>query len=205
MINSTVDQFLVLAVARLFLVFGIVGFAVGVGLILKPARMHQFFAITDRWFSMRRGTRWLAVPHDIEEPILKYRRPIGALFIVVAAVSTFVLLMSVDTRRVADALGGSAPHLYVAWLVESARRALVAGSVLAIAVGIMLVFFPRALRSVELRANKWYSVRAHGQTSDTMHMGFEHWIESHPQRMGGVIAAASLLVAFDYGTRLLAA
>lgn len=205
MINPTIDALLVQAVARFFLAFGIVAFAVGVGLIADHGRMRRFCGVLDRWVSMRRSTRWLAVPHDADTSMRRHRQLIGAVFVLVAAYSAAVLLVAVDADAVAAALQSQLPQPYVTWILESARRTLIVGSLLAMLVGIMLLFFPLALRSIESRANQWYSLRTYGRNNDTPHMGFDRLAETHPRLMGGTIAAAALVVVIDYGSRLLAA
>lgn len=208
MINATIDALLVQAVSQFFFAFGIVGLAVGVGLIADHGRVRQLCAVMDRWVSMRRSTRWLAVPRDIDASMRRHRQLIGAVFVLVSAYSATVLLLTVDAGTLAAALQSRMPqpqpypYPYVAWIVESARRALIAGSLLAMLVGIMLLFFPLALRSIESRANQWYSLRNYGRNNDTPHMGFDHLIETHPRLLGGTIAAAALVVVIDYGIRL---
>lgn len=204
MSHPIVDQFFVPFIVRFFFVFGIIGFAVGVGLIFNHVRMHQFFGIMNHWVSMRRSTRWLAIPLDTGSTMQRFRRLIGAAFILVAAFSTFVLITQIDANRVVAALRVEVPYSFATWIMESVRWFLIAGSMVAIAVGIMLIFFPNALRAIETRANHWYSFRCCSRSGDTMHMDFDRWIENHPRAMGWIIAVASLVVVVDYGTLLFA-
>lgn len=204
MTHPLVDQFLVPFILRFFFVFGIVGFAVGIGLTFDFAGIHRFFGIMNRWVSMRHGTRWLAIPRDTGPIMLRFRRSIGAAFVLVAAFSTFVMIAKLDVERVVAALDLKAPHAFVAWILECMRWLLVVGGVVAITVGIMLIYFPKALHAIETRANHWYSFRSYSQSGDAMHMGFDRWIESYPRAMGGVIAVAALVVVVDYGIRLFA-
>lgn len=199
-----VDQLLATALFRFFLVFGIFGFAVGVGLIVNPMRMLRFFAIMNQWVSLRRSTRWLAIPRDTGPVVQRFRRPIGAAFILLAAFSTFVLIVKIDAHRVITALRIHDPHSLATLIMESVRWCLITGSMMAIAVGIMLIFFPKALQAIEMRANRWYSMRSWSRGGDVLHLGLEKWLESYPRAMGWIIAVASLVVVVDYGTFLLA-
>jgi hypothetical protein len=204
MSQPLIEQFLVPFIVRFFFAFGIIGFAVGVGLILNHVRMHQLFVVMDRWVSMRRSTKWLAVTHDIGPSVQRFPRLIGTIFILLAAFSTFVLLWQLDVNKVVDALRVEAPNSFVVWIVDCVRWFLVAGSMLAIAVGTMLILWPNALRSIEARASRWYSFRSHTRSGDTMHMGFDLWIERYPKVVGWIIAMAALVVVVDYGMRLFA-
>jgi hypothetical protein len=202
MTHPIVDQLLIPFIVRFFLVFGIIGFAAGVGLILMPVRMHQFFGTMNHWVSMRHSTKWLAVPRDTGPAVLHFQRLIGAVFVIVAAFSTFVLMTQIEGNSVVAALSVEDPHSFVAWIVECTRWLLVVGSMVAIAVGIMLIFFPNALRAIETRSDRWYSFRRHSQNTDAMHMGFDRWIESQPRAMGWIIAVAALVVVVDFAILL---
>jgi hypothetical protein len=196
------DQLLVPFMIRFFFVFGIIGFAVGVGLVFNHVRMHQFFGIMNRWISMRHFTKWLAVPHDTELVGKPFQRLMGVVFILAAAFSTFVLITQVDVNRVVAALAINAPYSLIAWITECVRWFLIAGGMAAIVVGIMLIFSPNSFIAIETRANHWYSFRRHIQSADAMHMGFDRSVESHPRAIGWIIAAAALVVVADYGILL---
>lgn len=195
-------QFLLAFFERFFFVFGIVGFAVGVGLVLDHARMHRLFVATDQWVSMRRSTRWLAIPHDIESGVQRYPRVIGAIFVVLAAFSTFSLIAHFNAADVVNALHFAAPSAFVGWIVDCVRWSLVVGGIVAIAVGAMLILRPDALHSVEAYSDRWISLRAHSKQADAMHLGFDEWVESSPRIFGAVIAVGALVVVVEFGLRL---
>jgi hypothetical protein len=153
---------------------------------------------------MRHSTKWLAIPRDAGFGALRFRRLVGGVFILVAAYSTFVLITQIDVARIVAMLRVGAPHSFTLWIVESLRWFLIAGGLVAVAVGIMLLAFPNALHAIETQANHWYSFRSYSQSGDAMHMGFDRWIESYPRAMGGIIAFAALVVVVDYGVRLFA-
>jgi hypothetical protein len=72
---------------------------------------------------------------------------------------------------------------------------LMAGSVLAIAIGVILGFFPRLLAALELRANHWYSSRQAGRGADKMVLTLDRWVEASPRTAGWLIATAALALA----------
>lgn len=199
-----VDQLLVPFIIRFFFVFGIIGFVVGVGLIIDPARMHRFFGFMNTWVSLRHSTKWLAVPRDISATVQHYRHLIGATFILLAAFSTVVLVTRIDVDHVVTTFNVGAPHLFVAWIVDSMRWFLIAGNVLAIAIGIMLMVLPDLLRSVEARVNRWVSFRAHSLGADTENMGLDRCAESYPRATGWLVAVFALPVAVIFGLHLFA-
>lgn len=197
-----VDQLLVPFVIRFFFVFGIIGFVVGVGLIVDPARMHRFFGFMNTWVSLRRSTKWLAVPRDISATVQRYRHLIGLTFILLGAFSTFVLMSRIEVNHVVTTLNVSAPSLFVAWIVDSMRWFLIAGNVLAIAIGFMLMVSPNFLHSVEARVNRWVSFRERSLGADTENMGLDRWVDRYPRTMGWLVAIIALPVAIIYGLQL---
>lgn len=201
-IHPTIDQYFALFMVWFFFVFGIAGFAVGVGLVSSHEHMHRFFGVMNRWVSMRPGTRWLAIPRTTSLLGQRLRSVIGAAFILVAAYSTFILVTQIDVGRIVATLRLETPRVYVTWIMESMRWLLIVGGLLAIAVGVMLAFFQNALLAIETRANHWGSFRGDSQSGDAMHLGFDRWIESYPRTLGCVIAVAALVVVVDYGLRL---
>ncbi|MCF8200119.1 MAG: hypothetical protein K9J42_15235 [Sulfuritalea sp.] len=158
----------------------------------------------NHWVSMRCCTKWLAKPRDAGLVAPRFRRLFGGAFILVAAYSTYMLITQVEIGPIVGLLHVGPRQAFFGWLIESLRWFLIGGSTLAIAVGIMLVFFEKSLAVIETRANHWYSFRRLGQGSDVMHLGFDKWVESYPRALGAVIAVAALTVVVDYGMRLFA-
>lgn len=201
--NPMVLQILLDSVCWFFLVFGIVGVAVGIGLVLIHARMQRLFAFLNRWVSMRRSTRALAIPHDPGAAEQRFRYWLGAVFVLLPAFSLFVLLTKVDADKLAAALRLNVPMAFAAAILDSARWLLIAGSLLAIAVGVMLIFFPKALHAIETRTNRWYSTRNMSRAGEVERMGFDAWVERHPRAMGLAIALGAFVVTAYFGTLLL--
>jgi uncharacterized protein HemY len=202
MSNPMVQQLLLDSLYWFFLVFGIFGIAVGVGLALNHVRMHRFSRFMNRWVSMRRSTKWLAIPRDSGAAVQRFRYLLGAVFVVFPAFSLFVLIAKIDADKLATALHLNVPPAFAAWILESARWFLIAGSLLAIAVGVMLIFFPKALHAIETRTNRWYSTRNMSRGGEIERMGFDAWVECHPRAMGLIIASGALVVAVHFGMLL---
>ena len=74
---------------------------------------------------------------------------------------------------------------------------LLLGCLLAVAVGIILGFFPHVLGALEKRANHWYSSTRLGQGADDMHLTLDRWVEYSPRTAGWIISLAALIVAVN--------
>ena len=195
--NSLVDQLLIPFVLWFFMVAGIVGIALGVGLILGSAWTMRFLGTMNRWVSLRNGLKLMEEPHDIGKAVYGHRRWFGAAFAVGGAFVLFMLLAKLEVAAVVAALGRHATPVIVAWIVESLRWMLFAGGALAVLVGVMLVFSTDALRALDARVNRWYSTRHLGKGADTMHLTLDHWVGTFPRAAGWMLAlgAAMVLIA----------
>lgn len=202
MSNPVVIQIILETVYQFFFVFGLIGIAVGIGLVVSHARMQQFSSRANQWVSMRRSTKWLAIPRDSGAAERRFRYLLGAVFVLLPAFTLFVLVTKIDGNRLAAALHLAAAYPNAAMLLESVRWILIAGSVLAVAVGVMLLFFPRALQAVEARTNRWYSTRNMTRGGEVGHFGFDAWVAGHPRAVGLVIALGALFVTAHFGMLL---
>lgn len=197
-----VDQILVPFFIRFFFVFGIISLAIGAGLIFNSMYMHKFFEMINHWVTMRSGMKWFAIPRNTGiagQHLLQGL--IGMVFMTAAVFSAFVLSTQ-DVASITDSFDIEATNSYASWLIDSVRWFLIAGSMLVITVGLMMVFFQKELRAIEAHTNHWYSFRNYSQGCDTMHMAFDRWVESYPRVMGCIITTGALFVVINYGLLL---
>ncbi len=192
--NYVVDEILVPVVFLFFLVSGVFGVGLGIGLIVFRGRVFRLFGPMNRWVSVRKGFKPMEARHDIEPFVHMYRRWFGALFIIGGTFSIIMLAAKVDVAAVTSVFGLRRFSLIGPWLIQSIATFLIIGSLLAIAIGIILGFFPRALAALETRTNRWVSSRQIGKGGDTMHLPLDRWFESSPRTSGGILAVAALFL-----------
>ncbi len=200
--NPAFDQFAVLFMFQFFLVFGLISFAVGIGLVCSGTGMHKLSGVMNHWVSMRHRMKWLAIPRSPGSALLNYQSVIGMIFMIAATSSTIILITRTDVSMLVAAFRFTNPSSLTIWIIESLRWLLITGSLFAIGIGIMLIFFPVALCTIETRANHWYSLRNHIRGGDTMHLAFDKWVERYPVIMGWIIAAGALIVIVNFGILL---
>ena len=201
--NALIDQLLVPALFAFFLIAGLAGAALGAALIVFRGRVFRLFGPMNRWVSARKTLAPLDTLHNIDPTVHKYRRWFSAVFIVGAAFSMIMLVTKLDVATVVSLLGASRFSFVGPWLVESLGWMLLLGSVLAIAIGVILGFFPHVLSALEMRANRWVSSRRIGKGADEMHVPFDRWIESSPRVAGWLLAVAALFLTVNSITVLL--
>ncbi len=197
MLHSTdyvTDQLLIPFVLWFFIVTGVVGIALGVCLILGSARTLRFLGTMNRWISLRTSLKPMELPHDIGKAVYGHGRWFGAAFAVGGAFAILVLLAKVKVAPIVAALGSTATPVFVAWIVESLKWILLAGGVLAVVIGVMLVFSTSALRAIETRVNRWYSSRKLGRGADSMYLTLDQWVGTFPRTAGWMLALGAAIV-----------
>ena len=194
--NYFVEHLVVPSIVQFFLLFGLVGVAVGVGLILWNQPTLRILTVLNRWVSTRRWLRAAEIPHDTTTAVQKYRIWIGVAFMIAGVYSLFGLLARFSMPALVPANSAGAWTPAAVWLVDSLRWFLVLASVAAAAVGVLMVLFPAVMRRVEARANEWHSSRrALGGAPDAMYMPLDKWVEHYPRVAGWVITVAAFAVA----------
>lgn len=195
--NTVIDQLLMPALFVFLLVAGIAGTALGFALIVSRGRVVRRLGALNHWVSGSLPLAPLETPHAIEPTIYKYRRWFGGVFIVGATFSLVMLFARLSVAGVITLLGANSSSPIATWLVESLGWMLLVGSVLALAIGIILGFFPRLLTAFEARANRWYSTRRAIESGDRMVLSLDKWVESSPRTAGWIIATAALALVVN--------
>jgi hypothetical protein len=200
--HNLLAQLLVSAVVVFLFVVSLLGLALGLGLILRSSATLPFIGLMNRWVSMRRALKPLEVPLHI--PSSGGARWFGVILVAIGAYAAVVLIGSFDVQRLALLFKVDPRYSLASLGLEALKWLLVVGSLAAVVTGVMLVFFPRAWRGLEERANRWYSTRNLELAGDTVYLSLDRMVESHPRMAGGVIFVLSLVAAIASGLLLFA-
>jgi len=201
--NNLVLQSLIQFFIVLVLVFGVIGFAVGIGLIVSSAATFRFFRAINRWVSMRTVVKPLEIPRDADQFAHKYRRRVGVCLIVGGIFSTFGLTAKVKASSIGAVLAKDAMVPLITIVVETLRWFLIVGSVSGVVIGFMFLYSPNALVAIEKYANKWFSSRRLTRGVDDMHLTLDKLIEDHPKPSGWILACTALGVVAYTGALLM--
>jgi len=198
-------QWIVQALVVFFIVGGLAGIAVGCGLLINSARTLAFFGTMNRWTSTRRAMEPIDIPRNTAPVVQKYMRVFAAIFLAGGLYSLYALVAQFNIEAIIFSLKlGEVPPLISGSLIDGTRWILIAGNLAAVAVGIMMVFFPDKLTTLEARGGKWYSVRALTQGGDQMHTPLDRWVAASPRVAGAAIAVGSLVIVVSFAFMLFA-
>jgi hypothetical protein len=201
--NPVVDQLIVPAALWFFFIGGVAASAVGAGLIFRSAAVFRLFGVMNRSVSTRHLSKPLAIPRDSDRLAWQWRRPLAVFFVVGAVFALYGLVTRVDDAALVVALKLDYPPAVVLWAVQSARLLLVAGCAAALAVGVLLGFFPQAMRVIEAYASRWVSTRQMAPDADRMIMSLDDWVAASPRAAGWTLLLPALGMVFYFGVLLL--
>lgn len=201
--NFVFDQFVAPALVMFFFLGGLVGLAISLGLIFRSAGLFSLFNRMNRSVSTREATKPMAIPRDSGEFMFKHRRWIGSVFVIGAVYAVYGLLTGAGNATIVAKLKLSLPPAYVFWIVESLRYFLIVGCTVSIIVGILMVFSPETLRSIEKRSGHWVSTRQAARGADEMNLSFDKWVAANPRTAGAIILLPALGTLVYFGGLLL--
>jgi hypothetical protein len=186
-------------IAAVFLLGGMLVFAVGAGLIVWNDGMQRIFARVNRWVSTRRIMRPLEIPHDSSGFVMRHRRLIAAFFIIGGCYSLVRLGFEYSERASVILLGlRGYPANYSGWLAESFRWLLLLGNAAAIVIGVQLAFFPQQFAAVEKWAGHWVSNRRIAKGADHMNTPLDNWVTAHSRLAGWVFLVIGAVMTVDF-------
>lgn len=191
------------ALLTILLAFGIVAFATGVALLASSGATIRFFRFMNRWISLRGTFKASEVIRDIEQPMHRHRLWIGVPLIAGGLLSLFAMSVQLASFDLGGWVSDGRMLVLLRVVAESLRWFLVIGSMLGVAVGLMLCFWPEALRRVESGANRWISTRRMMRGADDLHPVLDRLVEAHPVPSGWIFASTGIGVSLYAAARLL--
>lgn len=192
------------ALLAIVLSFGIAAFAMGIALLAARGATIRFFRVMNRWVSLRCALKSSEVVRDIEQPMRRNRFWIGIPLIVGGLLSLFAMTVQLASFDLGGWVSGARMLVLLKVVAESLRWFLIIGSVLGVAVGLMLCFWPDALRRIETGANRWISTRQLMRGADDLHPVFDRLVEAHPVPSGWIFTSIGIGASLYAIARLLA-
>jgi len=194
-------ELLISTVVAFLFAGSLLGFALGIGLVLRAGAALPFIRFMNRWVSTRQTLMPLERPLQLA-PLASGARWFGAVLIALGAFAAAIVLAKLDPGAVAGLFKADARTSLLGMLLDATRWFLVLGSLAAVAIGVMLLFFPRAWRRVEASANRWYSTRELEVAGDALRPSLDRLVEAFPRASGLVILALSVIAALSSGMLL---
>jgi len=174
-----------------FLIGSVFSFFVGIALSLRSKRALKLFDVLNRWVSVRKMTRSLSTPHFVEPTLLKRRTLLGVTIIVGATVS-ITLIAGADLSPSLAFFEESLTPQEIGGVASNLKGFLLISNLLCLLVGLLVIFFPKALATIEGYTDRWYTLRKRTLPLDKMHMEVDNWVLHHPTSVGVTLSVLSL-------------
>jgi len=170
------------------------GLLVGILLLIDSQRVLRWNAYLNRWISTGESLRVLDQPHDLNRIVYRGHRILGLVVLAAALYALDVLVFNIQTRPLVHIFRDLANPATLQLFAESVRWFLVAGNVLAILVGMILVLRPSLLKGVEGWTDRRYSPRLSSPNLDEPRYQPDEFVRAH-LRLAGIVAAGGSLFA----------
>ena len=193
--NYFVAHVVVPSVLVFVLIVGVVGILLGLGLIARNDSVLRLLERLNHWTSLRRALKPLEVPREIEQGLRKHPRGLGILILIGAAFSLYFLLLRVGGPDFTALLTARSAEGALLWFTNSLRWALIGANLIALAIGVVLAFFPQMMGPLAASANRWVSSRQLTMKGDEMDLTIDIVVRAHPRLAGVLIAVGALVPA----------
>jgi hypothetical protein len=201
--SAAFTQWFAYSLAWIFLAGGFAVLAVGLGLFFNSGGTFKFFESMNRWVSMRRLTKPLEITRDTRSAVMRHRRGLAVLFIVGGLFALYGLVTQFSPYAIIYSLRLTfLKPAFLGWLLDSARWLLIVGNLAAIAVGIVLAFFPATLEKMEARGSQWFSERQVTKGWDALRQPLDQKVAAHPRFSGLLMVFFGLVLIGTFGFML---
>ena len=193
---ALMERVIIPALVIFLLIGGIASAAFGLALVFRTEKTLAFMRSMNRWVSTRRALKQAEIPRTVEVQSRKGRVWLALFLLLGGLFAIYYLLLRVELPSAALVLGVDLKRwLVIGVAMQTVRWFLIVGSMLAVAIAALILFFPQLLVAVESHLNKWYSTRhVVPPAGETMRFPLEILVEASPRGAGWIIAAASLLI-----------
>jgi len=191
------ERVIVPSLVIFLLLGGTASVLLGLALVFRPEKALAFMRAMNRWVSTRRALKQAEITRTVDVSSRKGRVWLALFLLLGGVFAIYFLLLRMEIPRAAMVLGVDLQRWFIIGIaLQTMRWFLIVGSVLAVAIAALILFFPQRLAALEARMNKWYSTRhVLSPAGEAMRFPLEILVEASPRAAGWTIAAASLVVA----------
>ncbi len=181
------DFALVVAIA-LFLVSLIIGLL----LLVKPSIIIRFNSQVAKKFSLRRATKFIEVPNDVDHMFYRHHRILGIIVTLTSAYVLYYFIAIYDASIIADYLKSSSYAIAYDILINTVRLFMLISSMAILLIGVAIFIRPSQIKFLENWANHWISTRQSTRSLSVEHDQVNQLAYKYPRLTGLIIVVLSL-------------
>ncbi len=191
---SITDTLLLRSLVLFLMVGSVAGLLTGTALILRPHWLMRLGKITNRWVSTRQIDKAFERPINLDQWFYRYSRVSGTLTLAGAIFIIYFFTTSFDKLGTLAGLfkNNIVPSSLMAGLLDGLVLIILVGSVLALIVGLFLLFRPSLLRGFEHKVNQTASLRRALKPLEIPRSNVDEYVFRHVQGVGVLLVLGSL-------------
>ena len=191
---SITDTLLLRSLVLFLLVGSVAGLLAGVALILRPEWLRHLGKFTNRWVSTRHLNKGLERPINVDMWFYRYSKLSGTLMMAGAIFIIYFFITSFDKLGTVASLFKNSrfPPALLGGLLDGLVLVILVGGVLALIVGLFLIFRPSLLRGFEQRANHTASLRRALKPLEIPRSNVDEYVFRHVQLVGVLLVLGSV-------------
>ena len=174
-----------------FIFASVFSFIVGVGFATRNPTMLRIFVFMNKGYCVRRVVKPLTMPHLVEPALNRHFGQLG-LGILMGATTSILLLMDVDSAVFQPIFLGPFSYFSATILASYTKSFLLIGNGVCVLVGLLMLFFPHQLSSIETFTDRWYTLRKQTRPFTQEHLVVDQWFMAHPTVSGVALSIMSL-------------
>lgn len=192
--TQVTDTLLAQSLISFLLLGSLAGLVAGILLLLRPEWLMKASKFSNRWISTRQMGGSMEQPLNVDRWFYRYSRISGTLLLAGALYIIYSLIVRVVRVDLIAALI-KVRWLQAAWVepaVDTLVLVLLVGAILALVVGMFMVFSPSLLRDLELGANQRISLRQTLKPVEIQRGNVDQLIFGNVRLAGVVLLGSSL-------------
>lgn len=177
-----------------FVGFGMffVSFLVGLMLIVRPDIIVRLNQRVGTKFSLRRSTKVLEMPTNIDRFFYRYHRIIGVIVTLVAGYVLYFFTFGYNAADISALLKTYNHGTILDLIISSLRLFMQLCSAIIILLGVAIFYRPSQLKNVEAWANRWISTRKATRPLSLDRDQMNQLVYKYPRFSGLLIAILSM-------------
>ena len=164
----------------------------GLLLLLRPSIIIQLNTRVNKKFSLRRATKFIEVPNQVDHLFYKHHRILGMIVTLTSAYVLYYFLVIYDAAIIGDFLKSSSYAFVYDIVINAGRLFMLICSAIILLLGVAIFIRPSQLKVIESWANHWVSTRKHTQSLAIEHNQVNQLAYKYPRLAGLIIVTLSL-------------
>lgn len=148
---------------------GVLLVPLGLFLITFPAAAMRLAIRVNRWISTKSAFDFLNRPRYQERAFYRHHRLFGSLIVIFSVFCIYMLGIYLGEARLMNVMHRLTSSEFGRWLILDLYYILLAGLVISLVTGIVILVRPSVLKNLEAKANRWLNTDTYLETFDRVH------------------------------------